>query len=87
MAKVIPLRKCIGCNEMKGKNELIRIIKDKEGNISLDTTGRMNGRGAYICNNENCLRKARKCKALERAFQMAVSEEVYDSLEKEYMNC
>lgn len=87
MAKVIPLRKCIGCGEMKGKNQLIRIIKDKEGNISLDTTGRKNGRGAYICNDENCLKKARKSKALERAFQMAVSDEIYDSLEKEYINC
>lgn len=86
MAKVIPQRKCIGCSEMKGKNELIRIIKDKDGNISLDKTGKMNGRGAYICNNSECLKKARKCKGLERAFQMAINSEIYDSLEKEYMN-
>lgn len=71
---------------MKGKNELVRIIKDKEGNISLDKTGRLNGRGAYICNNVECLKKARKVKGLERSFQMSVGNEIYDALEKEYMN-
>lgn len=87
MSKVIPLRKCIGCSEMKGKNELIRIIRDKEGNISLDKTGKMNGRGAYICNNPECLKKARKCKGLDRAFQMKIDDEIYDTLDKEYSNC
>lgn len=87
MAKVIPKRKCIGCCEMKDKTELIRVIKDKDGNICLDKTGKMNGRGAYICDSAECLKKVRKVKALDRAFQMSVNNEIYDSLEKEYMNC
>lgn len=84
MGKVIPQRKCIGCGEMKEKTMLMRVIKTKEGEISLDLTGKKNGRGAYLCKNDACLKKARKSKGLERAFQMAIPEEVYDSLEKEY---
>lgn len=87
MAKVIPQRQCIGCREMKAKNELIRVIKTSEGDIKLDVTGRMNGRGAYICHNIECLKKARKCKGLERSFQMSIPESIYDSLEKEYTAC
>lgn len=83
MAKKIPMRQCIGCGEMKTKKEMIRILRTEEEGIILDTTGRKNGRGAYVCPNAECLKKARKTKGLERSFKMAVSEEIYDSLTKE----
>jgi predicted RNA-binding protein YlxR (DUF448 family) len=83
MARKIPLRQCIGCGEMKGKKEMLRVLRTQEEGIILDSTGRTNGRGAYICPNPECMRKARKSKALDRAFKMAVSDNVYDSLTKE----
>ncbi len=82
--KKIPMRKCIGCGEMKDKKAMIRVIKSSEGEISLDVTGRMNGRGAYLCNNRECLDKAIKQRGLERSFQMSIPKEVYDSLSKEF---
>lgn len=78
--KKIPQRTCIGCKEKKDKKELIRIVKDKEGNITLDRTGRANGRGAYICDNIQCLEKAIKTKALSRTFEMDIDETVYNEL-------
>lgn len=84
MAKKIPLRKCIGCGEQKGKKELMRVIKSAEGDISLDVTGKKNGRGAYVCKNEECLKLARKNKGLERSFKMQIPNEVYDLLEEEF---
>lgn len=78
--KKIPQRTCIGCKEKKDKKELIRIVKDKEGNITLDRTGRSNGRGAYICDNVQCLEKAIKTKALARTFEMKIEETVYNEL-------
>ncbi|MBQ5765673.1 MAG: YlxR family protein [Clostridia bacterium] len=81
--KKIPLRMCLGCNEMKPKNELIRVVKDPEGNISLDFTGKKNGRGAYICRSKACLEKAIKSKRIERSFSVAIPNEIYNSLEKE----
>lgn len=81
--KKIPLRMCLGCNEMKPKNELIRVVKDPEGNISLDFTGKKNGRGAYICRSNACLEKAAKSKRIERSFSVAIPHEIYKSLEKE----
>ena len=81
--KKIPQRQCIGCGEMKGKKEMIRVIKTAEGEILLDATGRKNGRGAYLCPAEECLKKAIKNKGLERSFKMAIPKEVYESLEKE----
>ena len=81
--KKIPQRQCIGCGEMKGKKEMIRVIKTAEGEILLDATGRKNGRGAYLCPSEECLKKAIKNKGLERSFKMAIPKEVYESLEKE----
>ena len=81
--KKIPLRMCLGCNEMKPKNELMRVVKDPEGNISLDFTGKKNGRGAYICRSKACLEKAIKSKRIERSFSVAIPNEIYDSLEKE----
>ncbi len=79
----VPLRKCIGCNQMKDKRELVRIVKNKEGDISVDITGKANGRGAYICKSEECLKKARKASRLERAFSSQISTEVYDKLQEE----
>ena len=81
--KKIPLRQCVGCQEMKSKLELIRVIKTPEGEVTLDTTGRMNGRGAYLCKNSDCLKKLRKTKGLERSLKIAIPQEVYDKLEKE----
>jgi predicted RNA-binding protein YlxR (DUF448 family) len=81
--KKIPMRQCIGCGEMKAKKEMTRVIKTTEGAITLDTTGRMNGRGAYICPDPQCLQKARKAKSLERSLETEVPEQVYDRLQKE----
>lgn len=79
--KKIPQRQCIGCREMKDKKALIRVVRSPEGEISLDSSGRKNGRGAYVCPDPECLRKAKKAKAIERAFACAVPPEVYDALE------
>lgn len=81
--KKVPMRMCIGCGEMKPKLELVRIVKNAEGEISLDVTGKKPGRGAYVCNDPLCIEKAKKAKRLERAFQCVVPEEIYLKLEKE----
>ena len=81
--KKVPLRQCIGCQEMKSKKEMIRVIKTAEDEIMLDATGRKNGRGAYLCPSMECLQKAVKGKGLERSFKMAIPKEVYETLEKE----
>lgn len=81
--KKVPLRKCTGCNEVKNKKEMIRVIRDNEENISIDATGRKNGRGAYICPNEACLTKAMKNKGLERTLKVSVPEEIYEQLKRE----
>lgn len=81
--KKVPQRKCIACQDRDSKKELIRIVKNKEGQIFLDLTGRANGRGAYICKSIECLTKAIKTKALNRAFKTEVSQEVYENLLKE----
>ena len=83
MQKKIPMRKCVGCGEMKEKKELVRILKTPEDQILLDTTGRANGRGAYICNNPECLAKALKNKGLERSLKSQIPSEVSDRLKKE----
>ena len=82
--KKIPLRQCIGCGEMKSKKEMMRVIKTAEGDISLDITGKKNGRGAYLCMQKECLQKARKNKGLERSFKMSIPDEVYETLDKEF---
>lgn len=79
----IPMRQCIGCGEMKSKKEMMRILRTTENEIVLDTTGKKNGRGAYLCANPECFRKAAKSKGLERALKTAVPAEVYENLEKE----
>ena len=81
--KKVPLRQCIGCQEMKSKKEMIRVIKTAEDEIMMDATGRKNGRGAYLCPSMECLKKAVKGKGLERSFKMAIPKEVYETLEKE----
>ena len=81
--KKIPVRRCVGCQEMKNKKEMIRVIRTKEGEFLLDATGKKNGRGAYICPSKDCLGKAVKSKGLERSFKQAIPEEVYEALEKE----
>ena len=80
----IPLRKCTGCNEMKNKKDMIRIVRDQEGNFSLDFHGKKPGRGAYICKDIECLNKAEKNKGLERSFKMAVDKSIYGELRKEF---
>ncbi len=77
------MRQCVGCGEMKPKNELVRVVKTSLGDISLDRTGKKNGRGAYICDSAACLSKAQKARRFERAFSSAVPSEVYETLEKE----
>ena len=77
-----PKRTCIGCNEIKLKKELIRIVKNKEGNIFVDKTGKANGRGTYICDNIECLEKLIKTKRLERTFETTISDEIYEELRK-----
>ena len=78
-----PHRQCIGCGEMKNKRDLIRVLKTTDGQITIDATGRKNGRGAYLCPSMDCFKKAVKGKGLERSFKMAIPKEVYESLEKE----
>lgn len=75
-----PKRTCIGCNEIKVKKELIRVVKNKEGKISIDKTGKANGRGAYLCDNIECLEKAIKTKRLERTFEMPIEACIYEEL-------
>lgn len=81
--KKIPLRMCLGCQVMKPKKELIRIVKNKENEISVDFTGRKPGRGAYICKSTECLSKAVKAKRLERAFETTISEDIYGTLKEQ----
>lgn len=81
--KKVPMRQCVGCAQMKSKNELIRIIKTPEEDIILDATGKKNGRGAYICASMECLKTARQRKGLERSLKVAIPTEIYDNLEKE----
>lgn len=82
--KVVPERTCISCREHKPKNELIRVVKDAEGNISLDFTGKKQGRGAYICNDLACIERCAKTKALNKAFKTNVDQEVYDAIVEQF---
>ncbi|MBP3328541.1 MAG: YlxR family protein [Clostridia bacterium] len=81
--KKIPMRKCTGCGEMKPKKELVRVVKSPEGEISLDLTGKKNGRGAYVCKDAACLKKAQKAKRIERAFDCAIPDEIFEKMEQE----
>ncbi len=86
MNKKIPMRQCVGCREMKSKKEMIRIIKTAENDIQLDTTGKKNGRGAYVCSSLECLKAADKNRGLERSLKTAVPKEIIDTLIKEMEN-
>ena len=81
--KHIPLRLCTGCGDMKSKKDLIRVVKTKEGEISLDFTGKKAGRGAYLCSDPECLKKARKARRLEKAFSAKIPDEIYDEMERQ----
>ena len=83
MQKKIPQRQCMGCRERMDKKALIRVVRTTEGNVMLDFSGKVNGRGAYICPKADCLKKARKSKALDRSLEVTIPEEVYDRLERE----
>ena len=81
----IPQRKCVGCGTSKDKKELIRVVRNAEGEISVDLTGKKNGRGAYICHDVECLKKAKKAARLEKSFECQISEEIYERLMQEIM--
>ena len=83
MQKKIPQRQCMGCRERKAKKDMIRVVRGTDGNVTLDFGGKLNGRGAYICPDPNCLQKAMKSKSLERSLEVSIPEEVYSRLEKE----
>ena len=83
VTKKKPMRKCVGCQEMKDKQDMIRVLRTESGEIILDTTGKKNGRGAYLCFTQECMDKAIKNKGLERSFKRAMPQEVYDDLKKE----
>ena len=81
--KKIPLRQCLGCNEHKPKKELLRVLRTPEGEIILDFTGKKSGRGAYICYDVKCLKKARKSKRIDKSLETEIPEEIYDKMESE----
>ena len=83
MQKKIPQRQCMGCRERREKRQLIRVVRKTDGEVSLDFGGKMNGRGAYLCPNPDCLKKAIRSKALDRSLEVEIPQEVYDRLQKE----
>ena len=83
MQKKIPQRQCMGCRERKAKRELIRVVRGTDGNVTVDFSGKVNGRGAYICPDMACLKKAIRSKALERSLEVTIPEEIYARLEQE----
>ena len=83
MQKKIPQRQCMGCRERKAKREMIRVVRCTDGTVSLDFGGKMNGRGAYICPNAECLKKALRSKALDRSLEVTIPEDVIERLQKE----
>ena len=83
MQKKIPMRQCMGCRERKAKREMIRVVRCTDGAVRLDFSGKLNGRGAYLCPDPACLAKAQKSKALDRSLETEIPEEVYDRLQKE----
>ena len=81
--KKVPMRKCLGCQTSKPKKELVRIVRTPEGEICVDVSGKLNGRGAYMCRSEECLKRAMKTKAIDRSLGVAVSAEIFEELKKE----
>ena len=83
MQKKIPQRQCMGCRERKNKRDMLRVVRGTDGAVTLDFGGKLNGRGAYVCPDPECLKKARKTRALERCLETPIPEDVYDRMEKE----
>ncbi len=83
MQKKIPQRQCMGCRERKEKRQLIRVVRTPEGQVQLDFSGKLSGRGAYLCPDPECLKKAQRSKALERSLEVPIPQEVYDRLQRE----
>ena len=83
MQKKIPQRQCMGCRERKNKRDMLRVVRGTDGAVTLDFGGKLNGRGAYVCPDPECLKKARKARSLERSLEVDIPEEVYDRLVKE----
>lgn len=83
MNKKVPLRLCVGCREMKPKKDLIRVVKTPENEIVLDMTGKINGRGAYLCNDVECLKKAVKSSAIDRSLKVNIKKEMYEEMERQ----
>ena len=83
MQKKIPQRQCMGCRERKNKKDMIRVVRETSGNVTLDFSGKLNGRGAYVCPDPECLRKAQRSKALERCLEVTIPQEVYDLMVRE----
>lgn len=82
MPKKIPMRQCVGCREMKQKSQLVRVVKSPQGDIQLDPSGKLPGRGAYLCVEEACLKKTQKIRALERGFSAPIAPEIFQALEQ-----
>ena len=82
----IPMRQCMGCGEHKPKGELLRVVRSPEGEVTLDMTGRKSGRGAYLCHDVKCLRRARKSRRLDHTLECTIPDEVYDRMEQELEN-
>ena len=83
MQKKIPQRQCMGCRERKNKRDMIRVVRQTDGAVSLDFSGKLNGRGAYVCPDPECLKKCRKTRSLDRCLEVTIPEEVYERLTKE----
>lgn len=82
--KKVPMRKCTGCGEQKPKKELVRVVRTPDGEILLDLNGKASGRGAYICNNAECLKKARKSRRIDKAFEVTIPDEIYQQMEAQF---
>ena len=83
MQKKIPQRQCMGCRERKNKRDMIRVVRQTDGTVSLDFSGKLNGRGAYVCPDPECLKKCRKTRSLDRCLEVTIPEDVYERLTKE----
>ena len=83
MQKKIPQRQCMGCRERKNKRDMLRVVRQTDGGVTLDFGGKLNGRGAYVCPDIECLKKARKSRSLERCLEVEIPQEVYDRMERE----